>query len=101
MSKQTYSTFEEKVAAFRKGKSQSAVILYSAPQQLKFETRPATICPDGFPQLVAAFSPKQVQQYQDMGYKVYTPAKVAESLKTGDEGEAPKRTRKIAGDEQQ
>lgn len=100
MSKQTYSTFDEKVAAARKGLPASAVTLYSVPQKLKFETRPAKICPDGFPQLVHAFSPKQVQQYLDLGFAIYKKAAVAESLKTGDDVEVPKRTRKIAGDEQ-
>lgn len=100
MSKQTYSTFDEKVAASRKRLPASAVTLYSAPQKLKFETRPATICPDGFPQLVHAFSPKQVQQYKDMGYVVYQKAAVAESLKVEDTSEpAIKRTRKTASDE--
>lgn len=100
MSKPTYSTFDEKVAAARKGLPASVVTLYSVPQQLKFETRPATICPDGFPQLVHAFSPKQVQQYKDMGYAVYQKAAVSQSLKVEDTGEAAvKRTRKTASDE--
>lgn len=77
----TYTTLAEKVELFRKGKSQSAVIMYSVPRQTKLGFFPATISADGFPQLVAAFSPKQVQQYQDMGYAVYKEEKPAESLK--------------------
>lgn len=99
MSKPTYSNFDEKVAAARKGLPASVVTLYSVPQQLKFETRPATICPDGYPQLVHAFNPGQVQRYKDMGYAVYQKAAVAQSLKVEDTGDAPKRTRKTASDE--
>jgi len=94
-----YETFDEKVAAARKGLSASTVTLYSVAQQLKFETRPPTICPDGFPQLVHAFSPKQVQQYKDMGFAVYQKAKVAEALKVNETGDPVKRTRKPSGDE--
>jgi len=100
MSKQ-YSTFDEKVEAARKAAKATAstVTLYSVPQKLKFETRPATISADGFPQLVHAFSPKQVQQYKDLGFAVYQKAAVAESLKVEDTSEPVKRTRKSASDE--
>ena len=92
MSKQTYGTFDEKVAAARKGLPQSAVTLYSVPKKLKFEERPATICPDGFPQLVHAFSPKQVQQYKDMGFAVYKKAAISSDLKVEESGPTtPKR----------
>ena len=100
MNKLKYSTFDEKVAAARKGLPQSAVTLYSVPQKMKFETRPATISADGFPQLVHAFSPKQVQQYKDLGFAVYQKAAVADSLKVEETSDAPKRTRKTSqGDE--
>ena len=99
MSKPKYSTFDEKVATARKGLPQSAVTLYSVQQKMKFETRPATISADGFPQLVHAFSPKQVQQYKDLGFAVYQKAAVADSLKVEETGDAPKRPRKAASDE--
>lgn len=92
-------TLAEKVAKFRKGKSHSAVILYSVERETKFSRFPATICPDGLPQLVAANSPQQVKQYQEMGFAIYKEAKVAASLQVADSTEATKRTRKATQDE--
>lgn len=93
-------TLQEKVAkARKKAGSSSAVILYSVSRQYKFGVFPAKICPDGLPQLVVAYSPKQVQQYKDYGYEVYKEAKIDASLQVA-ETEAPKRTRKSSQDEQ-
>lgn len=93
-------TLQEKVAkARKKAGSSSAVILYSVPRQYKFGSFPAKICPDGLPQLVVAYSPKQVQQYKDYGYEVYKEAKVDQSLQVADSTEATKRTRKSTQDE--
>ena len=75
-----YANLAEKVKAFKKGKSGSVVVMYSAGKEDRFGKTPAKVDKFGLPVLVAATSPSQINQYKTFGYEVYKSVELPKEL---------------------